>query len=58
MEANKDSSKCVNGIIKSPEDKRCYRCLVLENKMKILLISDSDSDKAAAALNVSVGMLN
>lgn len=50
-----DSLTVVNNIIKSEEDKRLYRGLQLSNRMKVLLISDSGTDKAAAALDVHVG---
>lgn len=52
---NSNSVKCINEITKSPEDKRCYRGLIFGNEMKVLLISDSNTDKAAACLNVSIG---
>jgi secreted Zn-dependent insulinase-like peptidase len=44
-------------ILKSPaaDDGRDYRGLVLSNKMKVLLISDPTTDKAAASLCVAVG---
>ena len=42
-------------IIKSPNDKLNYKFLILENKMKCLIISDPDADKSAAALDVHVG---
>jgi len=42
-------------IIKSPEDTRDYRGVVLDNNMKVLLISDPTTDKSAAALNVNIG---
>lgn len=45
----------VDNIIKSAEDKRLYRGVQLDNDMKILLISDSTTDKSAAALDVNVG---
>lgn len=45
-----------NNVEKSPFDKRTYRAFVLPNKLKVLLVCDKDSDKAAAALNVSVGL--
>ena len=40
---------------KSPTDDKLYRGLVLENQMKVLLISDPDTDQAAASLDVNVG---
>jgi insulysin len=47
----------VDDIIKSAEDKRLYRCLELQNDMKVLLISDSSTDKSAASLDIKVGKL-
>ena len=42
--------------IKKPAlDKRSYKFLVLENDLKVLLVSDPDTDKSAASLNVGVG---
>ena len=42
-------------ITKSPLDTRDYRYLLLQNDMKVLLVSDNETDKAAAALSVHVG---
>lgn len=42
-------------ISKSPNDKREYASFTLPNELKVLLISDPDTDKAAAALDVFVG---
>jgi Secreted/periplasmic Zn-dependent peptidases, insulinase-like len=53
----KGVKRCVNDIIKSAEDKRLYRCLELQNDMKVLLISDSSTDKSAASLDIKVGKL-
>lgn len=41
--------------IVSPNDTRHYRTLTLDNGLEVLLISDPDADKAAAAMNVAVG---
>lgn len=42
--------------LRKPElDERSYRWLALQNKMEVLLISDSKADKAAAAMDVAVG---
>ena len=41
--------------VQSPNDEREYRLLTLDNQMQVLLISDLDSPKAAASLNVYVG---
>lgn len=45
-------------ILKSEEDKREYRGLVLDNGMRVILISDPQTDKSAAALSVEVGYLS
>ena len=45
-------------LIKSPNDATEYEALVLPNQMKVLLVSDPETDKAAAALAVSVGAAN
>ncbi|WP_263078955.1 insulinase family protein [Endozoicomonas sp. Mp262] len=45
-------------VIKSPADTRDYRHLTLDSGLKVLLISDPDTDKAAAAVDVGVGSYN
>lgn len=42
-------------VIKSPNDPRDYEFLTLPNQLRVLLISDPETDTAAAALNVGVG---
>ncbi|KAL6657756.1 hypothetical protein ACP70R_005536 [Stipagrostis hirtigluma subsp. patula] len=42
-------------ITKPRNDKRGYRRVVLPNSLECLLISDPDTDKAAASMNVAVG---
>lgn len=42
-------------VVKSDNDHRAYRYLELPNQLRVLLISDPDSDKAAASLDVNVG---
>ncbi|WP_238946712.1 insulinase family protein [Seongchinamella unica] len=41
--------------VQSPNDEREYRLLTLDNEMQVLLISDPDTPKAAASLDVHVG---
>lgn len=54
-----DSSKWSSfDIVKSVEDKREYKGYVLSNKMKVVLISDPSSEKAAAAVDVHVGHMS
>ncbi|XP_052757227.1 insulin-degrading enzyme [Galleria mellonella] len=50
--------KRYDDIVKSQEDKREYRGLVLSNRLKVLLVSDPTTDKSAAALDVNVGYLS
>ncbi|XP_020519710.1 insulin-degrading enzyme-like 1, peroxisomal isoform X2 [Amborella trichopoda] len=42
-------------ILKPRIDKREYRRIVLSNSLEVLLISDPDTDKCAAAMDVNVG---
>lgn len=42
-------------IIKPDVDKRQWRALKLQNEMSILIVSDPDTDKSAASMNVHVG---
>ncbi|XP_056865432.1 insulin-degrading enzyme-like 2 isoform X1 [Raphanus sativus] len=42
-------------ILKPRTDKREYRRIVLKNSLTVLLISDPETDKCAASMNVSVG---
>ncbi|MEQ8689295.1 MAG: insulinase family protein, partial [Pseudomonadales bacterium] len=42
-------------IRKSPNDSREYRYLVLPNKMRVVLVSDPETDKSAAAMAVYRG---
>lgn len=48
---------CVNDdeIIKSAGDDRKYRALELKNGMRVLLISDEQTDKSSGAMDVNVG---
>jgi secreted Zn-dependent insulinase-like peptidase len=42
-------------VIKSPHDPRSYETLVLDNGLKVVLVSDPTTDKAAASLDVNIG---
>nr|VFJ76088.1 MAG: Secreted Zn-dependent peptidases, insulinase-like [Candidatus Kentron sp. FW] len=46
---------CGTAVITSPSDTRQYAALELSNRLKVLLISDPKTDKAACALDVLVG---
>mgnify|MGYP000158877625 CR=1 FL=1 len=45
----------VAGIHKSPNDHRDHLSFKLSNDLSVLLISDPNADKAAAAMNIAVG---
>ena len=51
-------SRTVVDVVKSEGDKRDYKGLVLDNGMKIILVSDPSTDKAAAALDVNIGHMS
>ncbi|XP_067006489.2 insulin-degrading enzyme isoform X1 [Anabrus simplex] len=48
----------VENIIKAEEDRREYRGLVLDNELKVLLVSDERAERSAAALDVAVGHMS
>ncbi|PLW70444.1 insulinase family protein [Pseudohalioglobus lutimaris] len=41
--------------VQSPNDDKAYRLLTLDNEMQVLLVSDPETPKAAASLDVHVG---
>ncbi|GAA5829536.1 hypothetical protein JCM11251_000196 [Rhodosporidiobolus azoricus] len=45
-------------IERSPNDDNVYRSIILENGMEAVLVSDPNTDKAAAAMAVKVGHLS
>jgi hypothetical protein len=47
--------RVVSEIVRSPEDKRVYRGLELNNGLKAVLISDPTTDKSSAGLDVNIG---
>lgn len=49
------SAVAASKIQKSPNDDRLYKSITLSNKLEVLLISDKNTDKAAAALDVNIG---
>ncbi|CAH1259207.1 IDE [Branchiostoma lanceolatum] len=59
MSANQSESirHLYDNVIKSAGDKRTYRGLELANGMKVMLVSDPTTDKAAAALDVNIGYM-
>mmetsp|Transcript_62477 Transcript_62477/g.116087 ORF Transcript_62477/g.116087 Transcript_62477/m.116087 type:complete len:1156 (+) Transcript_62477:56-3523(+) len=44
-----------NEVERSPIDMRDYKAITLDNGLRVLLISDKDTDRAAAALDVHAG---
>merc|ERR1719458_1140407 len=51
-------ARVVADVVKSQNDDRSYRGLVLENGMKVMLVSDPTTDMSAAALDVHIGHLS
>jgi secreted Zn-dependent insulinase-like peptidase len=49
------TAQAANAVIKSPHDPREYETMVLDNGLKVVLVSDPSTDKAAAALDVNIG---
>ncbi|XP_039310540.1 insulin-degrading enzyme isoform X2 [Solenopsis invicta] len=54
---DKHVEKRYDHIVKSQNDDRLYRGLLLTNKMKVLLISDPKTDKSAVAMDVNTGYM-
>lgn len=48
----------VEKVEKSSRDPRDYECLTLSNSIKCIVISDPDTEVAAAAMNIHVGSLH
>lgn len=44
-------------VTKSPNDQRDYRAIKLGNELEVLLVSDPETEKSAAALSVGIGLL-
>ncbi|MFY8275228.1 insulinase family protein [Pseudoalteromonas sp. SSDWG2] len=45
-------------LVVSPNDKRSYDTLKLDNNIEVILVSDPSAEKSAAALSVGVGLLH
>lgn len=55
---NSNSISRIEDLTKSKSDKNTYLFKQLTNKLKVLLISDLEADKSAAAMNVNIGSLS
>ena len=53
-----ESDRMAFDVRKSSNDTREYKYLVLSNQLRLLLISDSETEKSAASVNVHVGHIN
>ena len=53
-----ESTKRLENLNKSKSDKNIYLYKELKNKLKVLMISDSEADKSSAAMNVNIGSLS
>ena len=49
--------KSYDNIVKSSQDKRVYRGLLLDNHLKCLLVSDPSTDRSAASVDVHSGYM-
>ncbi len=49
------AAQATTTVIKSPYDPRSYETMVLDNGLKVVLVSDPATDKAAASLDVNIG---
>ncbi len=49
------AAQATSTVIKSPYDPRSYETMVLDNGLKVVLVSDPSTDKAAASLDVNIG---
>ncbi len=49
------AAQATSNVIKSPNDPRSYETMVLDNGLKVVLVSDPSTDKAAASLDVNIG---
>ena len=58
IQASSADSKVVATVAISPNDKREYRAIRLNNELEVVMISDPTSDKSAAALSVGVGFMS
>ena len=47
--------RCGRSLTVRRQDTRSYRIITLENGLTALLVSDPDTDKAAASLDVNIG---
>ncbi len=45
-------------VLKSPNDQRDYLAFTLPNELRVIVVSDPETDKAAAAIDVAVGSGN
>ena len=52
---NEKFSGAASKVIKSTSDSRIYSAITLENGLRVLLISDPDASRGAAAMDVHVG---
>lgn len=57
-QTNQEYSLFTKPLEKPANDEREYRLIKLANQLEVLLISDPDTDRASAALDVHVGSLS
>lgn len=47
-----------NGVEKPATDTRVYKHITLPNRLRVMIVSDPEAEKAAAAMSVNVGQLS
>ena len=57
VEEEEEKSSTIGTIRQSPHDDREYKYLTLDNNLRVTLLSDENTQKAAAAMDVFVGCL-
>ncbi|WP_194867155.1 insulinase family protein [Pseudoalteromonas sp. PPB1] len=55
---NTSVAPLANELVVSPNDNRQYKTLTLPNGIEVILVSDPEVEKSAAALSVGVGLLH
>ncbi|WP_063371233.1 insulinase family protein [Pseudoalteromonas luteoviolacea] len=56
--SSSQDSLIADSLIVSPNDNRQYKVLTLENGIDVVLVSDPNAEKSAAALSVGIGLLH
>lgn len=50
--------KTDNAVLKSPNDQRDYKVVILPNQLEVLLVSDPETDQAAVSIDILAGQIH